>query len=172
MNICFCLISHLEPDSSSSPFVNCSLVIRSDTTWHMHVNNHLIPPECPAVAGCPSHLNSESTSMLLLRLSNYHTCPGNPEPKFISLASTKRNSKFLSNTSEVVAYLDECGSVTVSDKSYTSTIRTSKCHLLTGEVRCPVCIGYRKNLLAQHSRAMHASAEQPSKKVNYRSVKG
>ena len=55
-----------------------SLVIRSDTTWHMHVNNHLIPPECPAVAGCPS----ESTSMLLLRLSNYHTCPGNSEPQY------------------------------------------------------------------------------------------
>ena len=170
-NVCFCLISYLESDSNSSAFVNCSLVIRSDTTWHLHVNSHPIPSECPAIADCPSHLDSVSTSMLLSRLSTFHTCPGNPEPKFISLASMKRNGEFLSNDNEVVAYLDRNGSVAVNDKCYTSTIRTSKCHLLTRELRCEICKGYRKNLLAQHSRAMHTSAEQPSNKVNYRSVK-
>ena len=82
----------------------------------------------------------------------------------------KKSGKFLSSENEVVAYLDRNGSVMVNDECYASTVRTTKCLFLTGELRCQVCKKYRKNLLAQHSRAVHASTEQTSKKVNYRSV--
>lgn len=166
--MCYCHISHLESGSSSA-FVNCSLVIRNDTTWHLHVHNHPIPADNPIIADCTSCLNSVTASMLLARISTLHTCPGNPESKFISLANAKRNCEFLSSGNEVVAYLDSNGSVKVKEKCYASTVRTAKCHLLTGGLRCEACKSYRKNLLAQHSRALHVSTEPRSKTVNYRS---
>lgn len=169
LSVRFCQISHPESGSYSA-FVKCSLVIRNDTTWQLHVHNHLVSSESPIIAECHSHLNSVTTSVLLSRLSTLHACPGNPEPKFVSLASMKRSGEFLSSGNDVVAYLDRNGSVTVNDNCYASTVRTTKCHLLTEELRCEVCKGYLKNLLAQHSRAIHASTEQMSKRVNYRSV--
>ena len=169
-SVCFCQITHME--SGTTPvFVKYSLLIRKDTTWQLHVHGHPIPPECPCIAGFPSQLNSVTTSELLSKLQLCHPCPGNPEHKFISLASLKKRGEFLSvSGNEVVAYLDKSGPVMINDQCYASTIHTTKCHLLTGELRCEVCKNYRKNLLAQHSRAMHVSTEQRSQKANYRLV--
>ncbi len=97
----------------------------------MHALNHPIPSDSPVIAGCPSSHDSVTTSMLLSRLSSLHSCPGNPEPKFVSLASMKRNGKFLSSNSEVVAYLDSGGSVMANGECYASTVRTVMRHLLT-----------------------------------------
>ena len=69
----------------------CSLVVRNDTTWHVHVRGHPLPPSSLILADFGSHLDSVTASMLLARLSDLHTCPGNPEPKFVSLANAKRN---------------------------------------------------------------------------------
>ena len=103
--LCFSRISHHESGSSSA-FVDCSLVVRNDTTWHVHVRGHPLPPSSLILADFGSHLDSVTASMLLARLSDLHTCPGNPEPKFVSLANAKRNREFLSSNNEVVAYAD------------------------------------------------------------------
>ena len=156
-DLCFCRIS--QPESSNSPaFINCSLFIESDCTWHLHVHGHLVPSDNSVHREHPNLLNSASATTLLSELSSLHVCPGNPEQKFISIATEKRNGEFLSIKGEVVAYLDKNGS---------GTVRTSKCHLLIENLRCQECTKYRKNLLVQHSRILHAPA-QKSKKVNYR----
>ena len=167
--LCFSRISHHESGSSSA-FVDCSLVVRNDTTWHVHVRGHPLPPSSLILADFGSHLDSVTASMLLARLSDLHTCPGNPEPKFVSLANAKRNREFLSSNNEVVAYADAHGSVSAKGTCYPCTVRTTECHLLTKELRCDQCKGYRKNLLAQHSRAQQAvdQPEHTSNRVNYR----
>ena len=80
--LCSSRISHHESGSSSA-FVDCSLVVRNDTTWHVHVRGHPLPPSSLILADFGSHLDSVTASMLLARLSDLHTCPGNPEPKFV-----------------------------------------------------------------------------------------
>jgi hypothetical protein len=107
--------------------------------------------------------------MILAKLSCLHTCPGSPEPKFIALADGKRNKEFLSSSNEVVAFVDTKGLVDVKGTWFPSTVRTTKCHLLTGDLRCTECKGYRKNLLAQHSRAKQQEPRKKvTKKINYR----
>ena len=73
---------------------------------YVHVHGHPLPPSSLILADFGSHLDSVTASMLLARLSDLHTCPGNPEPKFVSLANAKRNKEFLSSNNEVVAYAD------------------------------------------------------------------
>ena len=165
--VCFCHISHQGSDSCSA-FVECSLLIRSDLTWHVHVHNHLLPPSSHILKDFRSHLDSTTASMVLAKLSELHTCPGNPEPKFTALANGKRNMDFRSSNDEVVAFVDTNGMTNVKGTWYPSTVRTTKCQLLTGDLRCTECKGYRKNLLAQHSRAKQQQPERATKKVNYR----
>ena len=163
-DVSYIQMSSLECDDV--PFVNCSLVIREDSTWQLNVHNHPVLPSSPIVAGVGSCLDAASASVLLSRVSALHTCPGNPEPKFVSLASGKQNGEFLSSSKEVVAFLDTNGSVKVKEMCYKNTIRATKCLLLTEELRCAECTRYRKSLIVQHSRASVQTTM--SKKVNYR----
>ena len=73
---------------------------------------------------------------------------GNPEQKFTVLGEAKKNGRFLSVGKEVVAYVDSNACVEVGRHQYPSTVRCSKCHLLTDDMRCPECVTYRKNLIA------------------------
>jgi hypothetical protein len=93
---------------------------------------------------------------------------GNPEQKFTVLGEAKKNGRFLSVGKEVVAYVDSNACVEVARHQYPSTVRCSKCHLLTDSMRCPECATYRKNLIAQHSRTVRRSSSVRSKKTNLR----
>lgn len=166
-NACYSLLS--PGTSTSSAFVKCSLLINKDYTWHLFVHSHPLPEQSFVKAEYPIHLDNATTSKLLQRISSLHPCPGNPESKFVLLAKSRNNGKFLSHDGEVVAYLDSIGSVVVDGQSFCDTVRTINCQLLTSDVRCQECKCYRKNLTAQHSRAVHtASAQRMSSKVNYR----
>lgn len=162
-----CQVSVHADDGDSLTTVSRVLHVKSDATWDLKIHGHSIPHHI--LADFPVHLDHESTSLLLTRLSTLNTCPGNPEPKFTSL---KDSGKFLSATNQTVAYLDSNYLVTVKEgtkeNSYTSTVRTTNCHLLTKDVRCTACKKYRKNLLAQYSRVMRMRTTNRSKKVNYR----
>ena len=113
-------------------------------------------------------LTHDSATLLLSCLEELNTCNGNPEPKFISLGEAKKKGQLLSADKEVVAYIDSSACVSVGDQQYACTIRCTKCHLLTTEVRCSECALYRKNLLAQHSRATRRNNSAQSKTVNFR----
>ena len=79
----------------------------------------------------PAKLNSDSATLLLHHLAELKTCTGNPEPKFIALGEAKKHGQFLSAGGAVVAYFDSSACVTVGGQLYPSTVRFSKCHLLT-----------------------------------------
>ena len=164
---CYSLVS--SGTDTSSTFVKYSLLINKHYTWRLLVHGHPLPEQSFVKAKYPIHLDNGTTSKLLHNIFSLHPCPGNPETKFVSLAKSKNNSKFLSHDGEVVAYMDSIGSVVVDGKSFCHTVRTVNCQLLTSDVRCQECKCYRKNLIAQCSRTMHtSSAHRMSTKINYR----
>ena len=80
-------------------------------------------------------------------------CIGNPEQKYVALGETKKNGQFLSEEKDVVAYMDRNACIVGADQQYTSTVRCSKCHILTNGMRCSVCATYCRSLNAQCSCA-------------------
>ena len=166
-----CQVSFQESAGCPPLVVTRSLVVKEDRSWQVHVHSHPIDLSIiPTIAGIPSELDRESATLLLSQIAELQTCVGNPEPKFIALGEAKKNGRFLSAAKEVVAYIDRSACVAVGGLQYPSTVRCSKCHLLTNNVRCSECITYRKNLIAQHSRASRHNSSEQSKKINYRYV--
>ena len=166
-----CVIGYQECEDSPPLVVTSSLVINgSQQTWQVHIHGHKLDPSVISnLADIPNNLDVNTASILLNRLSELKICAGNPEPKFISLGRTKKNSQFLSPDSEVMAFLDNNACVSANGLEYPITVRCSKCHLLTDEVGCPVCTKYRKNLVAQEARITKQTCMlQKSSKTNYR----
>ena len=148
-----CYVSYQEAPGCQPLVVTRSLIVKPDYTWMLHVNGHLVDPLLiPSLAGIPSSLSSETASVLLQTISRLSTCPGNPDSRFVVLGEKKKNGQFLSQSKEVVAYLDSGICVSDEGKVYPSTIRCSKCHLLIEDARCTECRKYRKNLITQALR--------------------
>ena len=92
------------------------------------------PSLIPYIAAIPALLDdSESAAILLERVCQLNTCSGNPESRFVALGEAKKNRQFLSLTKDVVAYLDTGICVSANGHNYPSTVRCSKCRLLTQE---------------------------------------
>ena len=164
-----CRITYQDLPGSSPLVVTRSLIVKQDHSWVLNVHGHTVDAsKVPFLRTLPVELNSDSATLLLSRLADLNTCAGNPEQKFTALGEAKKNGQFLSVGKEVVAYVDCNACVAVGRHQYPSTIRCSRCHLLTDGIRCPECAAYRKNLLAQHSRAVRRSSSVRSKKTNFR----
>ena len=165
-----CHVTYQEVVGCSPLVVTRSLIVKQDCSWFLNVHCHSVDPsKIPSLTLIPAELNYHSAAILFTRLAKLNTCPGNPEPQFIALGEAKKNGRFLSAGKDIVAYVDSNACVAVGEQQYPSTIRHSKCLLLTDDshVRCSECTVYRKNLLAQHSRAIRRSISL-SKKTNFR----
>lgn len=130
--------------TGASPLVvTYSLIVKQDHSWVLHVHGHLVDPvNVPSLQSFPSSLSSDLTSLLLHQLGDLHTCIGNPEEKYIALAESKKNRQFLSEEKGVVAYVDRSVCIVVGNQTYASTVRCSKCYILTSSMRCSVCATY------------------------------
>ena len=164
-----CSVAYQKLKGCTPLVVTRSLIVKQDYSWLLHVHGHLVDPsKFTTLAAIPTSLNHESAMRLLSHIVELNTCVGNPEGKFISLGEAKKNGNFLSQEKEVVAYVDSTACVVIGEQQYARTIRCSKCHFLTSEVRCLECAAYRKNLLSQHSRETRRSHSAPSKTTNFR----
>ena len=164
-----CHITYQDLTEAAPLVVTRSLIVKQDHSWVLHANGHLVnPANVPSLQSFPSSLSNDSISLLLSQLGDLHTCIGNPEQKYMALAETKKNRQFLSEEKDVVAYMDRNACVVVGDRQYASTVRCSKCHILTNAMRCSVCATYRRSLNAQCSRAARFSNSVRSKKINFR----
>ena len=144
-----CQISSQALLSVSPLAVTRSIVVKADYSWILHVNNHHVDPQnISLLVEVPPILDADSTASLLQTVCKLNTCAGNPDPKFINLAKSKKNGQFLSNKKEVVAYLDSGFCVLVDGQQYVSTVRCSNCQLLTDHVRCTYCVVYRSTLIS------------------------
>ena len=164
-----CRVTYQELPGTAPLVVTHSLIVKQDCSWALNVHGHTVDSsKVPSLQSFPDKLSGESVTLLLNEVADLHTCIGNPEQKYTVLGEAKKYGQFLSANKEVVAYIDRNACVTVGDQQYPTTVRSSKCHLLTSAVRCSVCTGYRKSLNAQHSRALCQNSSVRSKNINYR----
>ena len=164
-----CRVAYQELPGTAPLVVTHSLIVKQDCSWALSVYGHTVDTaKVPSLLSFPDKLSVKSVTLLLNQVADLHTCIGNPEQKYPVLAEAKKHGQFLSVNKEVVAYLDNHACVTVGDQQYPTTVRSSKCHLLTSALRCSVCTAYRNSLRAQHSRALCESSSVRSKKINYR----
>ena len=135
----------------------------------LHINNHHVDPQSiSSFVEVPPLLDAISTTSLLQTVCSLNTCAGNPDPKFVTLAESKKNGQFLSIKQKVVAYLDSGFCLLVDGQQYASTVRCSNCHLLTDRVRCTNCGVYRSTLISMSYCFEKRNATIQSKTTNYR----
>ena len=164
-----CQISSQDVPSVSPLAVTCSIIVKNDCSWMMHINNHFVDPQnISFFVEVPPILDAVSTTSLLQTLCNLNTCAGNLDPKFIKLANSKKNGLFLLSKKEVVAYLDSGFCVSVDGQQYASTVCCSHCHLLTKGTRCVDCDVYRSTLTTMCYRFEKRSTSIQRKETNYR----
>ena len=161
-----CRVSHQEVTQCPPLVVSCSLIVKADHSWILHVHGHAVDPTLtPSLAEIPSLLDISSMSTLLQKVSSLNTCVGNPEAKFVALCETKKNKQFLSASKQVIAYLDSGISVILNGQEYPSTVRCSSCSLLIDGIRCEMCTKYCKNLLTSISRQKNSTEEDSQLQV-------
>ena len=129
-----CRVTYQEVVGCSPLVVTRSLIVKQDCSWFLNVHCHSVDPsKIPSLTLIPAELNYHSATILFTRLAKLNTCPGNPEPQFIALGEAKKNGRFLSTGKDIVAYVDSNACVAVGEQQYPSTIRHSKCLLLTDD---------------------------------------
>ena len=165
-----CVVTHQGAADAPCPLViSHSVVVDTSRSWKVHVHGHLVDTTAiPLLADTPSTLDGSSTTSLLQKISRLNICAGNPDPKFIDLAKTRKNAQFLSASKSVVAYLDRSACVSVNCQYYAVTVRCTKCHLLTCKVRCQECLDYRRTLNLFQSRLTQKDTAKASTSVNHR----
>ena len=156
-----CQISSQDVPSVSPLAVTRSIVVKVDCSWMMHINNHFVDPQNIS-------LFVEVPPILDQTLCNLNTCAGNPDPKFVKLANSKKNGLFLSSKKEVVAYFGSGFCVSVDGQQYASTVHCSHCHLLTKGTRCVDCDVYRSTLTTMCYCFEKRSTSIQRKETNYR----
>ena len=164
-----CQVTYQDLTEAPPLVVTRSLIVKQDHSWVLHVHGHLVDPvNVPGLQAFPPTLTSESATLLLIELADLRACIGNPEEKYVALGESKKNGQFLTENGDIVAYVDRNACIAVGEQKYTSTVRCSKCHILTNDMRCSVCTVYRRSLTAQCFRAVRLSSSVRSKKVNFR----
>ena len=131
-NLRLCEIVYQQAGSSPPLVVARSLVVDSSSrTWRVHIHGHQLDPSLvPTLVTVPSTLNGSSTSLLLQQLNQLKTCAGNPDVRFVTLAESRKNGRFLSSDKAVVAYLDSSACVTVDGQEFP---------VIQSDVPCVVC---------------------------------
>ncbi len=168
-----CQISWLELSNVSPPTVIRSLAVKADYSWVLHVNGHPVDPQkIQSLVDIPPLLDVTSAVHFLQCMSDLQTCVGNPDPRFVDLAKSKKNGHFLSRKNEIAAYLETGYSFLIDDQQYFNTVRTTSCHLSSPEIRCSECQGYRSIITAMTYRweKRNKNTNTPTRKTNYRSV--
>ena len=64
-------------------------------------------------------------------------CAGHPDQHFVAMGN-----EVISSSGDFAAYVDQNGAVQLNGKTYTETVRSSKCHFLIRGTKCPECVAY------------------------------
>ncbi|XP_077994664.1 uncharacterized protein LOC144448334 [Glandiceps talaboti] len=136
--------------------------VHKDGTWSLEVHGRRVTTG-PAIASVPVILSNQSCSILFKMLAESSTCPGNEGFETlcrVKTASPLQPAVFYNNQGVLEAYEENCITST--------TVRHTKCEMLTTGRRCSVCYAYRSNLSAMKSRHENRSNANPNKTRNDR----
>ena len=125
------------------------MIIAPDLSWKAVVHGHEIHSDILCVP--PMITDSACLQKLLEKLESFHVCPGHPDKQFVEMMKSK-NGQLLNSSGEVAAYL-ECGYlISYNNETFTETVRTSACQVLTDKNRCNNCISYRDTIRSIYHR--------------------
>ena len=80
-----------------------------------------------------------------------NVCAGHPDRHFVSMLETRKGEIKAADGTQS-AYLDRCLSVSLNGETYSDTVRSSSCELMTNGQKCPACVQYRSTLRALYGR--------------------
>lgn len=145
--VCLCKISSLPTTARN---VTHCISVAEDLTWTLHVHGHVVH-NCAALSTIPEKLCTASLNSLLGLVEELHVCAGHPDAHFRQMAEA-RKGKFISSDGGTAAVLDTYSPVQLNGTTYTQTIRTTKCELLSPAPKCFTCVAYRPTLRATYHR--------------------
>ncbi|XP_070562112.1 uncharacterized protein [Ptychodera flava] len=130
------------------------ITIMEDLQWKVVIHGKPVPETHTIFQGFPSVIDSVQTLNKLVDLiNNSWICSGNADKVYISLVTEKGGEivKAVSFSGEqgVSAYIEsDYGAKAIDGSVYQSTVRSTKCTMLTDNKRCAECTKYRGNLRA------------------------
>ena len=135
----------------------------------MFVHGHCLnKTNTPLLSTIPDHLNVASMRELVSIIDKAMICPGHPKLEYMEMAKARKGT-FTGQDGTVKAAVDT-HPVQHGGETFTSTVRTAKCSLLTDSPLCCCCKAYSPTLRAMYSRWSHKS-NSVSKFTNNRYLK-
>ena len=153
----------VQSSSSSLPMIRHCLTVEKDFTWKLFVHGHgVTAAKCSLLAKIPTHLKSDALHVLLCLVDQLRVCPGHPDQHFQHLTEAKKG-KLTNSSGEITAYIDKTASVVLNGQSYSRTVRSSQCHILTSSIKCPDCVSYRDSIRSMYHRWQTRINASPSR---------
>ena len=165
--------SRPQASQSTEPLViSHSLLVDADLSWRVFIHGHRVDKSTSnSLAAVPDHLDSSAFAHLLSILQSVNVCPGQPNPRYIEMAVSRKGT-FTGPDGDIKATLETSFQVTLKGKVFPSTIRTTKCEVLTDArgSTCSTCRGYGSTLQAMYSRWTKRDSELASLQTTVISV--
>ena len=156
----FCKIA--QHNSDIGPEITCSITVEADFSWKVHVYGKEVSVQsCCALRNISCEMDVSSLNHLLTVLDRSKICVGHPDKNFVSMLKS-RKGEIKTADGEQSAYLDQSMTVAMDGESYSETVRSAKCELITNGVKCSECVNYRSNLRSLYQRWQKISS--PSRK--------
>ena len=132
--------------SITQPVVIITCVcIFENLSWRLFVHGRAVnASNCVALA---LTLDVASTAELLSLIDILNIYIGNPEHKFVQLCELN-GDELKAADGTIASFKDGNFPVMYEGETFQSTVRSTKCSILTEDIKCEVCKGYRATLHA------------------------
>lgn len=148
-NATFCKLVQDRPDLG--PEISRSIVVESDFSWKVYVYGKEVSAQsCSVLCNFGPEMNLSSLKRLLTVVDKSKVCVGHPESNFVSMLKSRKGEIKTADGAQT-AYLDTM-TVHLDGNVYSETVRSANCELITHELKCGGCVGYRNTLRALYGR--------------------
>ncbi len=142
------------------------IVVEADLSWRVFVNSHLVERETSTILSSFPHFLDHGTVMKLIsNLESACICHGYPRKEFVDMVNT-RGGVIGGVNGEVRALVDSLHPVAMNGEIYRSTIRTTRCTLLSNSSLCSQCRNYGSVLRRIHSQWIRRPRDHFNKFTN------
>ena len=151
----------LSTFGQSQSIVTHSIIFTPDLRWKLYVHGQeVVKDRCSLLKEtAPTIEKKADIRRLFAILSGANVCAGHPDDKFIKMLNAKRRS----SSGESSPYLDSYASVQLNECTYSQTVRSPSCEMLSQGPKCPSCVEYRSVLRSAHNRWSKTTRRSPSK---------
>lgn len=147
-----------ETPNSQPVMVSHSILLEADMSWKVFVYGHHINRTCSVLSLIPDKLNSCAVMKLISNLDSANICRGYPMRKYTEMAKA-RKGVLRDKDGADRAKVDTSCPVVMNGESFDSTIRTTKCEIVTYSPHslCKECSKYGHVLRGTYTRWLDTS---------------